>query len=146
MNTLSYFKSIAIKLLLLNHYLLHLQVPRRLGLGISMSATGVDKNATGRFSGSPDLLRRNADVLLFGLDNKTHRAQTLHVTGLVRFYRPIFFLLHHDESHLGAVDRNPKRHGIRTGPRGDGIVLQKDLSTKCASHSLRTRRTFRLHR
>jgi len=111
-----------------------------------MSATGVDKNATGRFSGRPDLFRRNADFLLFRLDNKTHRAQALHGTGLVRVYSPIFFLLHHDESDLGAVDRNPERHGIRTGPRGDGVVLQKDLSTECASHSLGTRRTFRLHR
>lgn len=127
-------------------YLSHLQVPRRLGFGIPMSPSGMDKNATGLFSRPPEFRRRNADFLLFRLDNKTYRTQTLHVTGFVRIYRPIFFLFHHDESRLGAFDRNPKRHGIRIGPSSDGIVLKKDITTKCTPHSLRTRRTFRLHR
>jgi len=108
--------------------------------------TGVDKNIARVFTGLAEFRRRNAGILLFRLDNKEDRTQALHVAGVVRVRRQIFLLFRHNESGLGTADRDPQRHDVRVGSRGDGLVLQDDLTAQYEPHGLGAGRSVRLHR
>jgi len=90
--------------------------------------TGVDKNVARVFTGLAKFRRRNAGILLFRLDNKEDRSQALYVASVVRVRRQVFLLFRHNESGVGTADRNPERHDVRVGSRGDGLVLQDDLA------------------
>lgn len=111
-----------------------------------MRQTAVDQNARRAVAGYADIRRRNADILLFRMDNQQDRAQTLYVAGAVRRHRPAVFLLGHKKPRLDAADRGPQRHDVRAGPRRVRFVLENNLAAQHQPHRHRARGSVRLHR
>lgn len=106
----------------------------------------VDQNARRAVAGYADIWRRNADILLFRMDNQQDRAQALHVAGAVRLHHPAVFLFGYKKPRLDVADRDPERHDVRAGPCRVRVVLENDLATWHQLHRYRARRPVRLHR